>query len=156
MDFIKNAVSGGGDNNKSGENSQQNENSQSGGGGGGGGFFGGMGGKLNSAAGGGKESEKNEDLLDKGMCAFLPISKSKTFSSFLYVPTLPSHHIAHASSLEINIRRSISGFMYISPYCIRVSCYMQLISVNCLLPCRHRRRAAVRPGSGRPEQRVGV
>lgn len=93
MDFIKNAVSGGGDNNKSGQNSQQNENSQSGGGGGGGGFLGGMGEKLNSAAGGGKESEKNEDLLDKGMCAFLPIFNSTTFSSFLYVPTLPSHPI---------------------------------------------------------------
>lgn len=32
----------------------------------GGGFLGGIGDKLNSAAGGGKESEKNEDLLDKG------------------------------------------------------------------------------------------
>ena len=33
---------------------------------GGGGFLGGIGDKLNSAAGGGKESEKNEDYLDKG------------------------------------------------------------------------------------------
>ena len=33
----------------------------------GGGFLGGIGDKLNSAAGGGKESEKNEDYLDKGM-----------------------------------------------------------------------------------------
>ena len=32
-----------------------------------GGFLGGIGDKLNSAAGGGKESEKNEDYLDKGM-----------------------------------------------------------------------------------------
>jgi len=32
----------------------------------GGGFFGGLGDKLNSAAGGGRESEKNEDMLDKG------------------------------------------------------------------------------------------
>lgn len=32
----------------------------------GGGFLGGIGDKLNSAAGGGKESEKNEDYLDKG------------------------------------------------------------------------------------------
>jgi hypothetical protein len=31
-----------------------------------GGFLGGIGDKLNSAAGGGKESEKNEDYLDKG------------------------------------------------------------------------------------------
>ena len=34
---------------------------------GGGGFLGGIGDKLNSAAGGGRESEKNEDYLDKGM-----------------------------------------------------------------------------------------
>ena len=33
---------------------------------GGGGFLGGLGDKLNSAAGGGRESEKNEDYLDKG------------------------------------------------------------------------------------------
>merc|ERR1712137_463215 len=32
-----------------------------------GGFLGGIGDKLNSAAGGGKESEKNEDYLDKGV-----------------------------------------------------------------------------------------
>jgi hypothetical protein len=32
----------------------------------GGGFLGGLGDKFNSAAGGGKESEKNEDMLDKG------------------------------------------------------------------------------------------
>lgn len=31
-----------------------------------GGFLGGIGDKLNSAAGGGRESEKNEDYLDKG------------------------------------------------------------------------------------------
>ena len=31
-----------------------------------GGFLGGLGNKLNSAAGGGRESEKNEDYLDKG------------------------------------------------------------------------------------------
>ena len=32
----------------------------------GGGFLGGIGDKFNSAAGGGRESEKNEDMLDKG------------------------------------------------------------------------------------------
>ncbi|KAF2647483.1 hypothetical protein K491DRAFT_723399 [Lophiostoma macrostomum CBS 122681] len=32
-----------------------------------GGFLGGIGDKLNSAAGGGRESEKNEDMLDKGV-----------------------------------------------------------------------------------------
>ncbi|OJD23194.1 hypothetical protein ACJ73_05449 [Blastomyces percursus] len=34
---------------------------------GGGGFFSGLGDKLNHAAGGGRESEKNEDMLDKGI-----------------------------------------------------------------------------------------
>ncbi|KAL9632787.1 MAG: hypothetical protein Q9164_005106 [Protoblastenia rupestris] len=50
---------------------QMNEqgNQQSSGGGGGGGFLGGLGDKFNSAAGGGKESEKNEDMLDKGIDA---------------------------------------------------------------------------------------
>lgn len=32
-----------------------------------GGFLGSIGDKFNSAAGGGKESEKNEDYLDKGI-----------------------------------------------------------------------------------------
>jgi hypothetical protein len=36
---------------------------------GGGGFLAGLGNKLNAAAGGGPESEKNEDLLDKGELA---------------------------------------------------------------------------------------
>lgn len=43
-----------------GQQQQQKE------GGGGGGFLGSLGDKFNSAAGGGKESEKNEDYLDKG------------------------------------------------------------------------------------------
>merc|ERR1712230_355762 len=43
--------------------SQQSSSGSSGGGG----FLGGLGDKLNSAAGGGKESEKNEDYLDKGV-----------------------------------------------------------------------------------------
>jgi hypothetical protein len=34
----------------------------------GGGFLGGLGDKFNSAAGGGRESEKNEDMVDKGRC----------------------------------------------------------------------------------------
>jgi hypothetical protein len=40
------------------ENQQQKE--------GGGNFLSGLGDKINSAAGGGRESEKNEDMLDKG------------------------------------------------------------------------------------------
>lgn len=65
MDFIKNAV-GGGD--KQTETTQQPVNTAEGGQSEqGGGFLSGIGNKLNSAAGGGKESEKNEDYLDKGM-----------------------------------------------------------------------------------------
>jgi len=62
MDFVKNFT--GGDNSQ-GQNQKrlqgQGSNEQ-----GGGGFLGGFGDKLNSAAGGGRESEKNEDFLDKG------------------------------------------------------------------------------------------
>jgi hypothetical protein len=38
-----------------------------------GGFLGGIGDKLNSAAGGGRESEKNEDYLDKGNSSYTHI-----------------------------------------------------------------------------------
>ncbi len=62
MDLLKSAMSGGDGQNKNGNESTSGE------GGGGGGFLGGMTDKLNSAAGGGRESEKNEDMLDKGMC----------------------------------------------------------------------------------------
>ncbi|KAF1360264.1 hypothetical protein EJ07DRAFT_116922 [Lizonia empirigonia] len=70
MDFV-NKFTGGG--NSQGQGQTSNEQSQSSGsaGGqqqqGGGGFLGGIGDKLNSAAGGGRESEKNEDYLDKGV-----------------------------------------------------------------------------------------
>lgn len=54
-------------NDEGGINKEQSQNAQSGEqNSGGGGFLGGIGDKLNSAAGGGKESEKNEDYLDKG------------------------------------------------------------------------------------------
>ena len=59
--------------NSQGQNTQgqniQNQNFQDPKGSGqsqGGGFFSGIGDKFNSAAGGGRESEKNEDYLDKG------------------------------------------------------------------------------------------
>jgi hypothetical protein len=70
MDFV-NKFTGSGSNN----NQQSNEQSVQGSASGeqkSGGFLGGIGDKLNSAAGGGKESEKNEDYLDKGML-HLPI-----------------------------------------------------------------------------------
>lgn len=69
MDFVKNLA--GGNNN---QQNQQHGSSSSGEHkeGGGGGFLGGLGDKFNTAAGGGKESEKNEDYLDKGM---IPLSQ---------------------------------------------------------------------------------
>lgn len=60
MDFVKNAMGG---DKQQGEGNNQGEQKTEGGGG----FLGGIGNKLNSAAGGGKESEKNEDYLDKGL-----------------------------------------------------------------------------------------
>ena len=69
MDFIKKAGDslggggGGGNNEQQGQGHQQDKQE------GGGGFLGGLGNKMNEAAGGGKESEKNEDYLDKGKLA---------------------------------------------------------------------------------------
>lgn len=58
MDFLKNA-SGMGENKNQAPTESKEQSS-------GGGFLGGIGDKFNTAAGGGKESEKNEDYLDKG------------------------------------------------------------------------------------------
>ncbi|KAI1614492.1 hypothetical protein EDD36DRAFT_436213 [Exophiala viscosa] len=58
----------GGSMDNNGRTAQQTGQGTSGGGGGGGGnFLGGLGNKLNAAAGGGPTSEKNEDMLDKGI-----------------------------------------------------------------------------------------
>ena len=86
MDFLKNAVSG--DNKgESNQQSQPTENSSSRNAGGGG-LFSGIGDKFNSAAGGGKESEKNEDLLDKGTSdaatpLLMPLQAQQTPQSLL-------------------------------------------------------------------------
>ena len=64
MDFIKNAAGSLGGNQSEGQQQAQGQQQQSEGSGGG--FLGGIGNELNSAAGGGRESEKNEDYLDKG------------------------------------------------------------------------------------------
>lgn len=62
MDSLKNAVGMGDDKQPNpGQEGQVTDEGK------GGGFLGGIGDKLNSAAGGGRESEKNEDYLDKGM-----------------------------------------------------------------------------------------
>lgn len=68
MDFV-NKFTGG---NNQGQGQASSEQSQSTGSSqqqGSGGFLGGIGDKLNSAAGGGRESEKNEDYVDKGKCS---------------------------------------------------------------------------------------
>ncbi|OAL06573.1 hypothetical protein IQ06DRAFT_330853 [Phaeosphaeriaceae sp. SRC1lsM3a] len=65
MDFV-NKLAGGNNNNQQ-TNEQTTQGSSSGEQKSGGGFLGGIGDKLNSAAGGGRESEKNEDYLDKGV-----------------------------------------------------------------------------------------
>merc|ERR1711881_321171 len=76
MDFLKDAASKFGGSEQQGKqgdapgtgSAQEHASQQSSSGSsGGGGFLGGIGDKLNSAAGSGKESEKNEDYLDKGV-----------------------------------------------------------------------------------------
>ncbi|KAF2178568.1 hypothetical protein K469DRAFT_442637, partial [Zopfia rhizophila CBS 207.26] len=59
MDFVNKFT--GGDQKKEETKPSSSEQKESGG------FLSGIGDKFNSAAGGGKESEKNEDLLDKGV-----------------------------------------------------------------------------------------
>jgi hypothetical protein len=63
MDFVNKMTGGQG---QQGQQQQQGSSSTGEQKSGSGGFLGGIGDKLNSAAGGGKESEKNEDYLDKG------------------------------------------------------------------------------------------
>jgi hypothetical protein len=66
MDFVNKLAGGNNSESNQGQGQSVNEqvaNDKSSGGG----FLGGIGDKLNSAAGGGRESEKNEDYLDKGM-----------------------------------------------------------------------------------------
>lgn len=59
MDFV-NKFTGGDKNTATGEQKPTEQKEE-------GGFLGALGSKVNAAAGGGKESEKNEDYLDKGM-----------------------------------------------------------------------------------------
>lgn len=75
MDFLKNAAAqlqqGQGQQQQGPGQGQQQQ--QSGSSSGSGGFLGGLGDKFNSAAGGGRESEKNEDALDKYASHTLPL-----------------------------------------------------------------------------------
>jgi hypothetical protein len=68
MDFVKKAM-GGDETNQQGQGEATTQGSTQGGQQEGGGFFSSLGNKVNEAAGGGRESEKNEDYLDKGMFA---------------------------------------------------------------------------------------
>ncbi|RDW88274.1 hypothetical protein BP6252_00306 [Coleophoma cylindrospora] len=73
MDYLKKAsesFSGEGSSNNNNQNQQHQSGGQQQESSGGGGFLSGLGNKLNSAAGGGRESEKNEDYLDKGVDMF--------------------------------------------------------------------------------------
>jgi hypothetical protein len=69
MDFVNKFTGGDNANNSNNQEQSANQNEEkkesSGG------FLGSIGEKFNSAAGGGKESEKNEDYLDKGMVFLL-------------------------------------------------------------------------------------
>jgi hypothetical protein len=64
MDFVNKFTGGGNKDNANTEATGQQQSSS-----GGGGFLDGITNKVNSAAGGGKESEKNEDYLDKGIAS---------------------------------------------------------------------------------------
>ena len=70
MDFVRNAVGSGENQGQNNDNEQgqsdEQRQQQQGSSGSGGGILGSMSDKLNSIAGGGKDSEKNEDYLDKG------------------------------------------------------------------------------------------
>lgn len=104
MDALKNAVGMGGNNqqtprnmqgsaNPEGSSNQPVEQKQ------GGGFLGGLGDKFNSAAGGGRESEKNEDFLDKGALATLAMLYTRLLFRNLHVPSIraPLHLFRHWS-----------------------------------------------------------
>lgn len=80
MDFV-NKFTGGENTNASTAAPQQGSNAGSNSSGGG--LLGGIGDKFNNAAGGGRESEKNEDMLDKGSPA---IPSSFAYNSSMTTP----------------------------------------------------------------------
>jgi hypothetical protein len=94
MDFVNKAMGGGNSQNTQGTGNSVNEqvaNDKSSGGG----FLGGIGDKLNSAAGGGKESEKNEDYLDKGK-----LSCTHAFTSWSPNSCPLPFYLAYVSDLQ--------------------------------------------------------
>jgi hypothetical protein len=115
MDFV-NKFTGGNNNQQSNEQSAQGSASgqqqQSGSGGG---FLGGIGDKLNSAAGGGKESEKNEDYLDKGLqspaFAIAGVTKSSTGVDFVQEKFLGAGPQDNESAVEQAKDEQISDYI---------------------------------------------
>lgn len=67
MDFLKKFTESENNSQGQGQGQQQNQASSSGNQQEGGSFFDKLAGKVNTAAGGGRESEKDEDYLDKGV-----------------------------------------------------------------------------------------
>lgn len=95
MDFVNKLAGGNNNNNNQNQGSTVNQQGQSSSSSSsGGGFLGGIGDKLNTAAGGGRESEKNEDMLDKGKCFFFAgFLALCPFSLNPYSISYPSYHI---------------------------------------------------------------
>jgi len=92
MDQITGAINkfaGGGSNQTQQQPIQGQQQQQSGG------FLGGLGDKFNSAAGGGRESEKNEDALDKGTYDTLPCKSCNPLQSWT-----PGSHTDYTCWLE--------------------------------------------------------
>ena len=96
MDFLKSATGQGEQKPEGGQQPQQQKEES--GSSGGGGFMSGLSDKFNSAAGGGKESEKNEDYLDKGKSS-KPWTSSLLLSNVLPRSTcfLRHRHTQHYS-----------------------------------------------------------
>ena len=79
MDFVNKLTGGGDSKTENNTTTQQEGNSSS--------SSGGIMGKLNSMAGGGKESEKNEDALDKGKPASPSNYNHRLGSIYTYLPS---------------------------------------------------------------------
>lgn len=80
MDFLKKFTESENNSQGQGQGQQQNQASSSGNQQEGGSFFDKLAGKVNTAAGGGRESEKDEDYLDKGM--YPSLKSARVFEAF--------------------------------------------------------------------------
>lgn len=86
MDFLKKFTEGDNNNQGQGQGQQQNQGSSSGNQQEGGSFFDKLAGKVNTVAGGGRESEKDEDYLDKG--TYPSLQSARVFEAFGFKLTL--------------------------------------------------------------------